>query len=535
MKQILLIVTIILIVILSQAEFCFSQRWEIIHGVPTRKDVLYDIVEQYDLGYSIGAKIDTVILWNIKTDINGNSLWDKTIQHNSAISFITSMTRNSSGEIVIAGSIYLSELGGWPSIIKIDSCGEKVWCRYFYTDQFIHGVFLDIMILNNGDILALARFESYEQNEQVFLICFDENGNMLWEQSYATKYDYPEIAFAIGWDLYQFQDHFLISGYCYWPYPGTPNVVWMRPLFIYIDSDFNEQWILPYGVSDSIVGKVLGTIQLSDSEFMGYGKCYPDEKSGILTNALLARFNSLGQETEYVIIPSDEINPPTNFNLIHNAVPINDTLFMASANFGPAYQENPNGEYIFDLNGNIYQYQSRPNTWGTSKVIKTSDNKFVFGTSIFEDEKLLKSDILLYKLNAYLEQDTLYTGNYTYDSLCPHQIQSGVIDISDCGIVVNIDEIPSPKAYYASLKTIPVKAFPNPAREQITLQYENTGYHTNIRLQCFDILGRKVHVEKIYPYQGASNVDVSKWNVGMYVAIVTSEGKVVGKCKFIVK
>ena len=122
MKQIVHIITIILIIILSHAEFCFSQRWEIMHGVQNRKDAFYDIVEQYDLGYTIGGKIDTVILWNIKTDINGNSLWDKTIQHNNANSFITSMTSNSSGEVIIAGSLYLSELGGCPSIIKIDSC-----------------------------------------------------------------------------------------------------------------------------------------------------------------------------------------------------------------------------------------------------------------------------------------------------------------------------------------------------------------------------------------------------------------------------
>ncbi|MCX6234098.1 MAG: T9SS type A sorting domain-containing protein [Bacteroidetes bacterium] len=88
---------------------------------------------------------------------------------------------------------------------------------------------------------------------------------------------------------------------------------------------------------------------------------------------------------------------------------------------------------------------------------------------------------------------------------------------------------------YASLETIPVKAFPNPAQEQITFQHENTRYHTNIMLQCFDKLGRKVHEEKIYPYQGASVVDVNGWNDGMYVAVVTSEGKVIGRCKFIIR
>ncbi|MCD4744862.1 MAG: T9SS type A sorting domain-containing protein [Bacteroidales bacterium] len=56
-----------------------------------------------------------------------------------------------------------------------------------------------------------------------------------------------------------------------------------------------------------------------------------------------------------------------------------------------------------------------------------------------------------------------------------------------------------------------------------------------MKLQCFDIYGRKVHKEKVHRYQGESIVDVSRWNNGMYVAVVLSEGKVVGRKKFVVK
>jgi len=540
MNKLLHILLILFTGYYSQIDICFAQRWEIIHGLPNRDEDIMDFAEYYDYGYMVAGHLvneqtNVWNIWNIKTDINGNKLWDKIFQYSNAYYAVTTLATDSKGETIIAGNLYPDELRSCPLIIKYDSCGNEVWCHYYFTDQFIGGVFLDIIILNNDDILALARFGSQEQIEQIFLFYFDENGNLLWNKSYATKNDYPEIAFAIGTKLYQFQDHYMISGYCYWPYPSYPELVWMHPLFIYIDSSFNEQWILPYGVSDSLVGKALGALQLTGSEFMGYGKCYPDAKSRISTNALIARFNISGEETQHVIIESNEINPPTNFNVIQGAISLNDTLFIASANFGPANEGNPNGEYIFNLNGHIFQYQSHPNTWGTSKVIKTSDNKFVFGTTIDEPGNPQYSDILLYKLNANLEQDTVYTGNYTYDSLCPHQIQSGIIDISDCDMTVNIKEIPSPKEYYASLKTIPVTVFPNPGKEMITLQFENTQYHTNILLQCFDLLGRKIHEEKVYPYQGVSIIDVSYWNDGMYMAVVTGNGKVVGRCKFVVR
>jgi len=533
MNRLLYILLLLFTSYYSQINICFSQRWEILKGLQNRREDFVDLNEFYDFGYVIGGAIveENIKIWTIKTDINGVNLWNKVIQQNNPYLFITSLVDNHNGEVLIVGNLYPNGLRSCPLIIKFDSCGNEVWCHYYYTEQFIGGAFYDVMILDNDDILALGHFGSEEQIEQIFLFYFDENGNLLWDKSYATKNDYPEIAFARGMDIYQFQSHYLVSGYCYWPYPDNPEIVWMRPLFIYIDSAFNEQWILPYGVSDSIVGIAWGTLQLSDSGFLGYGE-YLAGNSG---NALLMRFNTSGEEKGYKIIPSDEIVPPTLYNTIVDAVQINDSLIMASANFGYIPQGTPNGAYIFDLNGHIHQYLSNSNTIGASKVIKTFDNKYFFGTSIKEPGNPQYSDILLYKLNANLEQDTVYTGNYTYDSLCPHQIQSGIIDISDCDMTVNIKEIPSPKEYYASLKTIPVKVFPNPAKDQITLQFENTQYHTDILLQCFDILGRKIHKEKVYPYQGVSIIDVSDWNDGMYMAVVTGNGKVVGRCKFVVR
>ena len=55
-----------------------------------------------------------------------------------------------------------------------------------------------------------------------------------------------------------------------------------------------------------------------------------------------------------------------------------------------------------------------------------------------------------------------------------------------------------------------------------------------MQLQCFDIFGRKVHKEKIYKGQLETEINISQWNEGLYVAVVMSEGKVLGKGKFVV-
>ena len=115
-------------------------------------------------------------------------------------------------------------------------------------------------------------------------------------------------------------------------------------------------------------------------------------------------------------------------------------------------------------------------------------------------------------------------------------IQSDNIDLSDCFVWVNIGNAPSPKEYHSFIKTIPIKVYPNPAMVgPVTFKFENTEHHRNIELRCFDVFGKLVHSETVYRYQGESKVNINNLNPGMYVALVYSEGKVVGQCKFVVK
>ena len=132
--------------------------------------------------------------------------------------------------------------------------------------------------------------------------------------------------------------------------------------------------------------------------------------------------------------------------------------------------------------------------------------------------------------------DTVYPGNYTYDSLCPYQIQSGIIDITDCLLVTDVGETPTPKEYFASLNTIPIKAYPNPVNgNEVTFELQNTQHHQNMELRCFNVFGKEVHSENVYQYQGESKINIQHWKQGMYVALVYSDGNVVGQAKFVVR
>ena len=489
-----------------------------------------DVIEIYDKGYFIvSGEINEQYTWGIKTDINGNILWDKTIGNQDSMFAATSAITNFDGGIVMVGLYWESSDQHGLMIMRFDQCGNKLWCNYLEASDYISISFNDIVLLDNSNLLVLGRLSLDDQIEQIFLFCYNQAGELQWLKPYATKYDHPEIGFATGRNLYHFNDYYLISGYCYWPYPDNPEIYYLHPMIIKVDSEFNEEWLLPYGINDSIFGLLKGVLPLSESEYMGYGKCLEEQD----TRALIIQFDEEGNETAYTIVPNEAIDPPTRFNFIQAAIQISDSNFIAAANWGPEEQGgNPCGEYIFDLSGNISNYNSREGTFGGGNLIQTSDGNFLFGTSYKDGNNY---DVYLYKLDSNLQSVPFDNNTYNYDSLCPDPIQSGYISLEDCSIITSIDDASSPEDYYASLKTIPISTFPNPAKDKITFAFENTDKHHNIKLECYDIFGRKVHEQKIYTGQLEAETDVSGWGNGIYVVVVKSNGKIVGRTKFIVE
>jgi hypothetical protein len=74
-------------------------------------------------------------------------------------------------------------------------------------------------------------------------------------------------------------------------------------------------------------------------------------------------------------------------------------------------------------------------------------------------------DIILMKFNTSLEYDSIYTAPREYDYLCPDPIVSKTIDLTDCEVIVNVEDIPTRKEYYARISLIPITPAPNPAKD----------------------------------------------------------------------
>lgn len=532
MKNFLLIV-----LVMCFDTYGFSQRWQQLFGNTGTYEFSQNIIECYDNGYLLsGSYGENEGNWIIKTDINGELLWEKIIAWDNSMIIPGTPLQDTFGSIIIAGSIYTS-VGNWPMINKIDNCGNPLWCRVFVDDEFDFAYFTDAILLENNDILALAHHEEtgIGDTNSVFLYYINSDGDLLWKKPFASKADHPLINEPLCNNLFEFKGDYYISGKCYYAYPDNPNHVFLRAFCTGIDSLFNEKWILPFAMTDSIPGTMKSIVPLNDSVFMGVGIGHFPEGSGtsLYPNSFLMFFSTDGQQLSYNHIPNMNVGVGIQSNHIYDIARIDDTLFLASTSYGPALHDpNPFGEFVIDTSGQIFNMQSRPNTWGGSQLIKTYDNKYVICVGYKTTPE--DSDILLYKINQNLMHDTIYSSNITYDSLCSSGIESGVIDITDCLVIVDIDEVPSPEDYYTGIASNPIVASPNPAKGSIEFSFSNTKNYRNIILSCYDTHGKEISSQQIHPSQAKTSFDISKWNSGMYLAVVTSNGNIVGQCKFVV-
>ena len=539
MKNLLILLLGILLI-----SCTYAQKWQKTIGYPNRKDESNNLLEHYDYGYLITGLInegyDNTHGWLVKTDINGEVLWDKQIALLPDQAIISKTLFDDEGNIYIFGWLLNQNFAHeFPLILKLNACGEKLWCRQLAIDGYNFGFFTDVIFLENGDLLCLAYMpeDDMTNNNRILLFRVSSDGECIWKKGYATHEDHPYYGDPTGRTLNKFGDQYIISGTVYSPYPNAPNPyhVWIRPMFIGISEDFEEQWIVEFGINDSLLGKAYGTYQLNDSTYMGFGTNRYAENGQITDNSFIMFYNRDGIETGHHIIDGPEIAQGINQNFIDDIECIDQTKFLCAAGIGEVYQGCPFGELIVDTAGIVYNYKIRENTsGGANYIIQTFDEKYTMVCDYFYPNYLY--DIFLYKITENLEQDTLYPGNFTYDSLCPRAIESGVIDLTGCDAITGIGDIPTLDDYRKGLQSISIKASPNPSHTgEILLQMENTGLYTNIQLKVFDVFGKQLHSERVWPHQGVTRLDVSNWPTGMYIATIFSNGQVKGRCKVVVE
>ncbi|MFO7615614.1 MAG: T9SS type A sorting domain-containing protein, partial [Bacteroidales bacterium] len=185
---------------------------------------------------------------------------------------------------------------------------------------------------------------------------------------------------------------------------------------------------------------------------------------------------------------------------------------------------------IIDTLGNLLNSLVLMEDKFTSLLQVTNDIKLLYAIKTYVNDQF---DFYLVKLNQNLEDDTIYTQPFTYDSLCPYQIVSDTIVQDDCGLIVGIEEAGEHGGMEAWGRG-GVAVWPNPVREVLSVKVLGLSDGLVYSLEIYDIFGRPVLSGGLDGREGEIRVDVSGLVPGIYLVVVRDQEKWIGSAKVVV-
>jgi len=239
--------------------------WDRIFGGP-QSDVGYFVQQTSDRGYIIAGSTESFgaggkDAWLIKTDADGNEVWNKTFG-GSRNDWARSAQQTSDGGYIVTGSMYsynAAHLSQMVWLIKTDANGNEVWDKIFGGPLDDWGNF--VQQTSDGGYIITGATKSYGEggNSALWLIKTDSGGNEAWDRTFSGPRD------AIGYSVQQTRDGgYIVSGSKI-PYSGGTGEIWL----IKTDADGNKTWDKTFEGSGDDVGK--SVLQTRDGGYIVIG------------------------------------------------------------------------------------------------------------------------------------------------------------------------------------------------------------------------------------------------------------------------
>jgi hypothetical protein len=497
----------------------YSQIWPKIYG-DNFQAYVKKVFEDYDKGIVIGGDIlananKFKYAWIIKTDINGNELWDKKIGNGIDQNFMTSCAKTPDLGLIASGLTTIEDPQFDPFFFKLNTCGEIEWCKILLSQGYNFAS--DIIAIEDGYIGMLALYRSDSLYARICLVKLDSEGDPQWIQYLAqedTLINNEEAYF-----LYLTSDsNYLISGHAF--HPGY------HPFWIMTDTAGIQIWDLFWG---GLVGQAHRLIEKDPGIF--FSTCWGIGSTGPQSPVLL-KFDDDGNPIDNYFLMGDTIGAGSATEIAE----INDTCFAIGVVWEtPTFPAEEHSEiFLTDTLGNVSSRRLLLNeSQEVTDIIKTFDNKIIVIGQYVVDNNW---DIYMWKMNTDLEDDTLYTQPLTYDSLCPYEIQSDTVDF-DCGVFVNIDELPTKEEYESS-----IKISPNPTRDWVVLTLPDVLAEGEVELVVYDIFGREAWMQgsveagrhgskeegkrgrgEVIPVNRTITLNIIGYSPGMYIAVIKDQ------------
>lgn len=515
------------------------QRW---YGEPDRHENPwhYQHAEHYDHGLLLLTYPDQNPYATIlqKTDVNGKIIWTRYINASFQHALAT-ITTSENGDIYIGGSHVRSNGVENALILKLNSCGDLDWCKRFYIDPLKHSFLWDIEIDNNSDIIGLIHGQSdYTFEGKTQIIKLSSDGELLWHNTYITINEYPTMVYCTMQKLNISPDNsYFLSGNTGFPDDYIPGE-WLRyrATAVKVSEDGKEEWVSPLGVYED-VGSFADKLFTFEGNGDIWGVIIADSAGGSQSGRFT--FNSEGEILDYYFQPVlDGITVYNEFKLRRK---IQNNL--NAARFDYFLDPNSNiynwGLIVFDNDFNVISYKLDMDDYADSpfSTIMSHDSLLLDISSCYNCNGSQYSDVYLAKYNADLSfADTIDDTTWEYDYLCDDPIVSDTIYLA-CDPIGIEEKHPLVDKTKEELP-LQINVNPNPAKNQVKLQWEYltpSEESNDLSLQIFDIKGNEMYQEHVNRGVKEIKIKTRKWQSGIYIVIMRSEGIMVGNTKFVIE
>lgn len=547
MKRIILSIIFSVTFLVSSSQ---SNDWIRIFSpsLPNVSTTTFDLIETYDRGYIISAlqtnSSSTIFRWGwlIKTDINGNKIWEKKIGNGDKLVSFAEMTQTPDGGYLLSGTTDLMEGSyGDAFFMKLNACGEKEWCRVIHNynndNPYDYGAAIYPVPNEDAYIGLVANWGDLGPGDSIqgiWLCKLNTYGNPIWIKNIFDK------VHPLAWNEMPFEmfisseGKLIVSGFILY---GVPTG-YIKPFVASANFDGTENWWSIVAQNEDLAG--LANQAIEDS----LGNIYA---TGWSANYALPEIRHPGifkldlngnQIYAKHIIDSTELAKSYCMNIV------SDTVLDVAGVWNYSGQLPYNTIVRIDSSGNVlFDKHIMQSEYGFSNTIKTFDSKFLYVGPV-ENGNYTK--IHLHKFNSDLEYDSIYTQPFEYDYMCDDlPIVSDTIGIDDCDIWTGL----TGDIEFDQLQNLLV--YPNPAREKVSIKlpwataveqpfgpmtsrHYNLQYFENSVLRIYDVFGKQIMEIPLKDQQESElEINISAFPQGIYLINLYENNKKMASGKFV--